>query len=74
MELDIGMSREGLRKLANEILAECDRNPGAPSDVEIVRYVKANGPGPELVLTFSNDDMEDRDDITEDTAFWEMQR
>jgi hypothetical protein len=73
MDLDIGMSREGLRKLANDILAECNRE-SAVQGIEIVRYIQANGRGPELTLTFNNNDMEDRDDVTEDTAYWEMDR
>jgi hypothetical protein len=71
MELCIGMSRAGLRKLAKEILVQCDETNPAVA-VEIVRYIEANGRGPEMTLLLSTDDMEDRDDVTEDTAYWEM--
>lgn len=70
MELDIGMSCEGLRKLANDILLECDRR--GSRNIEVVRRVEANDSGPELRLAFTNDDMEDRDDVSEGTAYWEL--
>jgi hypothetical protein len=69
MELDIGMTRVGLRKLAHDILAQCE----SKGTVEVVRYITANRTGePELTLTLNNQDMEDRDDIREDTAYWDM--
>lgn len=72
MDITIGMSRAGLTKLANDILAECAANPDSEG-IEITRCIAHNGPGSELVLRFNNDngDMEGRDDVTADTAYWE---
>lgn len=69
MDLDIGMSRKGLLKLAHELITACDSDS---ANVEIMLYAQPNGRGDELVLTFNNDDMENRDDVTEDTVYWEM--
>jgi hypothetical protein len=71
MELEIGMTRVGLRKLAHDILAQCE----SKGTVEVIRYITPNRTGDsELTLTLGNTDMEDREDIHEDTAYWDMAR
>ncbi len=63
MEINLGLTTAGLRKLADEINAACDEGT-----VEVTRYFEPNGPGQELTVVFNNDDMDDR---PENAAFWE---
>jgi hypothetical protein len=71
MDITIGLSRAGLTKLANDILAECASTP-EPFTVEWSRLIEHNGPGALLTLRLNNGDMENRDDVTADTAYWEQ--
>lgn len=73
MELTIGMRKAGLRKLGEELIAVCDQSDadGTTSVAEVTRYIPANGQGPELTLTFGNEDME-RDDVAEHESFYEL--
>jgi hypothetical protein len=71
MELEIGMSRAGFRKLAKEILSACD----SPDTIEVTRYIEPNAnDGSTLTLSFNNMDMENRDDVDANTGLWDMTR
>jgi hypothetical protein len=69
MEINIGMTREGFRKLANEINAQLAIPLGC---VEVERYVEHNGSGPELKLVLSDDDMSGDHITSPDAAYWEQ--
>lgn len=68
MDINIGMTREGLRKLADEIIEQFDSEQG----IEVERYIEHNGSGPELKLVLNNDDMEGDHIASPDTAYWEQ--
>lgn len=72
METNISMTREGLRKFAHNILAECDAH-SEDQAIEISLEAEHNGSGPALTLVFNNDDMERSGDdaLPPETAYWE---
>lgn len=71
MNIEIGMSRVGLRSFANDILTACDEHSEGQG-IEVCLTAQPNGSGPELTITLDNDDMEDRDDLSDDVAYWTL--
>lgn len=69
-EIYIGMTREGMRKLAENIVAECDRD-NAGEVIEVSFEAEHNGSEQSLRITFNNDDMEREPALSPDTAYWE---
>lgn len=70
-ELMISMSREGLQAFAERLQTACTVSAHGGGGVEVELEAEYNGTGPNLLLRFDNDDMEDRDDVGPDTAYWE---
>lgn len=72
MEISIGMTREGLRRLAAEIVTQCDLH-SEDEGIEITRRIEHNdGTDPGLTLVLGNTDMEGDHVMSPDTALWEQ--
>lgn len=70
MEIEVGMTRSGLRKLADRILAECDTHHD-DQGIEVLIVAEHNGRGPSLTIRLSNEDMEGDHIPSPDSAYWE---
>lgn len=76
VELNIGLSAAKAQEVARAILVEAEGCEGRDGAFEIIFNWKTNAfsnPA-EVVVTFSNDDMEKRDDLTGDEVFVDMDR
>lgn len=75
MVIEVGASCAKLTALANELLAAClqaESGTGTPGPVEVTIYAEENGPGGEVTIQITNDDMENRDDLDPDLVLVEV--
>jgi len=63
--INIGASRTRLRNIAGLLLEACN---DLTSDVSVTIYAADNNGGDEVILTFSNEDMEDRPELRPNTV------
>lgn len=70
--IEVGMTRTGLMKLAQDILTTFASEDG---ETDLTIYGKQNtGRGEEVQIRISNEDMEGREDIKPDDVFVEIER
>lgn len=72
INIDIGASRKTLLKFASDIQEQFSR--GGTEDITLYAHSNSSSNPEEIQIRFSNEDMDDRDDIPADSVFVEIER